>query len=237
MRPIRLSLALLLVLFGLGRLPVLAAEPSQAPPPAPALGSPAPAAALPTIALTEVRSGQRGYGLSVLPGRRPERFEVEVIGVMKTVNPDNSYILARLTGRGLEKSGVIAGMSGSPVFLDGRLAGAVAFSWPFSHEAIAGITPIESMHHLGKAGGVALTPAPPLPPVGLADLLAGRVPEDLLTRQLAALRPQMAGGAVPSVQWSTVGSGERSMGMLREALGAVAPAGHAVTPAGRTVAS
>jgi len=53
--------------------------------------------------------GQRGYGLSVFTGRTAERFEVEVVGVMRNVNPDNSYILARLTGHGLEKSGVIAG--------------------------------------------------------------------------------------------------------------------------------
>ena len=239
MRPSRLSIALPLGLLLQAGLPVvLAAVPAEStPPPAPALGTPAPAspapsavaAALPTFGLQEIRSGQRGYGLSVFTGRTAERFEVEVVGVMRNVNPDNSYILARLTGHGLEKSGVIAGMSGSPVFLDGRLAGAVAFSWPFSHEAIAGITPIESMHHLGKAGAVPLNSAPPLPPVGLSDLLAGRVPQDLLVRQLANLRPAMAGGAVPSVQWSTAGFGERSMGMLREALGAVAPAGHTVS--------
>jgi SpoIVB peptidase S55 len=202
-------------------LPLRAAD--QAPPLTPV------ATALPTLALGEVRSGLHGYGLSVFSGRQPERFAVEVIGVMKNVNPDNSYILARLTGKGLEKSGVIAGMSGSPVFLDGRLAGAVAFSWPFSHEAIAGITPIETMRRLGKSAAEPLTPAPPLPPVGLSDLLTGHAPADLLARQLGALRPQMAGGAVPSVQWSTVGFGERSLGVLREALGAVAPAGQMVS--------
>ena len=140
--------------------------------------------ALPTIALGEVRPGQRGYGLSVFSGRQPERFEVEVVGLMRNVSPDNSYILARLTGKNLEKSGVIAGMSGSPVFLDGRLAGAVAFSWPFSQEAIAGITPIETMHRLGSSGAEPISPAPPLPPVGLSDLLAGRVPDDLMAKQI-----------------------------------------------------
>jgi hypothetical protein len=175
-----------------------------------------------------VRRGQRGYGLSVFSGHQPERFEVEVVGVMRNSSPDNSYILARLTGKGLEKSGVIAGMSGSPVFLDGRLAGAVAFSWPFSQEAIAGITPIETMHRLASTGAEPIAPAPPLPPVGLSDLLAGRIPEDLLSKQLAAFHPQVAGGAIASLQWSTSGFGERSLGVLREALGAVAPASRAV---------
>src|ERR1700720_4096800 len=89
---------------------------------------------LPTIGLDEVKVGQRGYGLSVFAGGEPERFEVEVIGVMRNISPDMSYILARLSGRGLESSGVAAGMSGSPVFLDGRLAGAVSLRWPFSKE-------------------------------------------------------------------------------------------------------
>jgi hypothetical protein len=201
----------------------------DSPKPAPIPGPSAVPAALPTIALGEVRRGQRGYGLSVFSGRQPERFEVEVVGIMRNTSPDNSYILARLTGKGLEKSGVIAGMSGSPVFLDGRLAGAVAFSWPFSQEAVAGITPIETMHRLSNSGAEPITSAPPLPPVGLSDLLAGRIPQDLLTRQLALLRPPTAGGATSSIQWSTAGFGERSVGMLRAALGAVAPAGQMMT--------
>src|SRR5829696_3212422 len=64
-----------------------------------------PAGALPTISLSEVQRGQQGYGLSVFSGTEPERFDVEVIGVMRNVGPDVSYILARLTGKGLEKSG------------------------------------------------------------------------------------------------------------------------------------
>ncbi len=219
----------LLLAAGLPALAARATPPIPAPisPPAPKAPKAVPSA-LPTIALGEVRRGQRGYGLSVFSGHQPERFEVEVVGVMRNSSPDNSYILARLTGKGLEKSGVIAGMSGSPVFLDGRLAGAVAFSWPFSQEAIAGITPIETMHRLSSTGGEPIAPAPPLPPVGLSDLLAGRIPEDLLSKQLAAFHPQMAGGAIASLQWSTSGFGDRSLGVLREALGAVAPASRAV---------
>jgi hypothetical protein len=181
---------------------------------------------LPTIGLDEVKVGQRGYGLSVFAGGQPERFDVEVIGVMRNMSPDMSYILARLSGRGLESSGIAAGMSGSPVFLDGRLAGAVSFGWPFSKEAIGGITPIASMRLLTTLGGP--LPVTPPPPVELSALLTGQVPTDLLARQLARLRPTLGGapdGALASVGWSTSGFGELSRGVLHQALGSVTPAG------------
>lgn len=185
----------------------------------PAIGG----SAVPIIGVDEVQAGQKGYGLSVFSGTVPERFDVEVIGVMRDVSPGVSYILGRLTGKGLETSGVAAGMSGSPVFLDGKLAGAVAFSWPFTNEAIAGITPIATMRNLSTLGGT--PPAPPLPPVELADLLAGRIPKDLLERELSKLQPKMAMDSRASVQWATVGFGEQSQSLLRRALGSAAPAG------------
>jgi hypothetical protein len=189
-------------------------------------------AALPTIDLNEVKVGQRGYGLSVFAGGQPERFDVEVIGVMRNLGPDTSYILARLSGHGLESSGVAAGMSGSPVFLDGRLAGAVAFGWAFSKEAVCGITPIALMRRLTTLGGPLPILAPP--PVPLAALLAGRVPADLLARQLLRLQPHPGAapdGAVSGIGWSTTGFGEQSRGLLRQALGGVAPAGRAAAAA------
>jgi hypothetical protein len=197
---------------------------------------PPPAAAakpLPTIGLDEVKIGQRGYGLSVFAGGEPERFEVEVIGVMRNISPDMSYILARLSGRGLESSGVAAGMSGSPVFLDGRLAGAVSFGWPFSKEAMCGITPIALMRSLATLGGP--LPTTPPPPVELAGLLAGKIPADLLARQLARLRPRLGDapeGALAGIEWSAAGFGELSRGLLRQALGSVAPTGRAATAPG-----
>ncbi|HET9228487.1 MAG TPA: SpoIVB peptidase S55 domain-containing protein [Thermoanaerobaculia bacterium] len=184
---------------------------------------------LPIISVEEIQAGQRGYGLSVFAGKEPERFEVEVVGVIRNqYGPGLSHILAKLTGKGLEKSGVANGMSGSPVFIDGRLAGAVAFSWPFSHEAIAGITPIESMRQLsGLAGIPPITPTPPVAPVPLADIMAGRIPPDLLERELARLRPRLGADAVASVQWVTSGFGEKSLGILQRALGSASSAGQA----------
>ncbi|MFY9822541.1 MAG: SpoIVB peptidase S55 domain-containing protein [Thermoanaerobaculia bacterium] len=203
--------------------PVAAAtEPS--PKPDPALAAPVFAGAQPTLPLNEVKKGQRGYGLSVFSGTEPERFEVEVIGVMRNLRPNISYILARLTGKGLEKSGVAAGMSGSPVFIDGRLAGAVAFSWPFSNEAVAGITPIDSMRTLSTFQPL---PVAPPPPINLSELRSGKVPEALLTAQLSRLQPQLTSGAVPAVQWATSGFGELSLGLLRQGLGSVGAAGKA----------
>jgi hypothetical protein len=189
-----------------------------------------------TIAPDELVAGQTGYGLTVLAGSEPVRFEAEVVGVMRNVTPGMSYILARLSGQGLEDSGVAAGMSGSPVFFDGRLAGAVAFAWPFSKEAIAGITPIGAMHEIDRdgaagAGAPAAATAEP-PPVALADLVAGRVPEDLLARELGRWRPAIVGGATAAgLQWSVEGFGESTRSLLARSLGSVAPAGEAATAA------
>ena len=209
-------------LLALALLAAVAAPAAAAPP------APAPAAAA-TIPIDEVHVGQKGYGLSVFTGGQVERFEVEVLGVLRNLTPDTSYILARLTGHGLEKHGVIAGMSGSPVFLDGRLAGAVAFGWPFSNDAVGGITPIADMRRLNSlaAPGAAPAASPPLPPVALADLLGAKLPAGLLERELARLRPPVAAGGVSSVQWSAAGFGELSQGLLRQALGPVFSAGAA----------
>ena len=74
-----------------------------------------------------------------------EEFKVTVIGVLENVGPLQSMILAKLEGGPLAETGVIAGMSGSPVFIDGKLVGAVAYGFPFSKETIGGITPIAEM--------------------------------------------------------------------------------------------
>lgn len=96
--------------------------------------------------LAEVRAGQRGVGRTVFSGIEPEDFDVEILGVLDGFpGPRQSAILARLSGGQIARTGVFAGMSGSPVFIEGRLIGAVAFTFPFVKEPIAGITPIELM--------------------------------------------------------------------------------------------
>ena len=96
--------------------------------------------------LSEVKAGMKGIGLTVFEGVNPESMPVEILGVLKGSNgPKNDIILARLGGKA-EYTGVVAGMSGSPVYVDGKLIGAIAFRiGEFSKEPIAGITPIEEM--------------------------------------------------------------------------------------------
>jgi hypothetical protein len=105
-------------------------------PPAPAI-----------IPLDQIHEGMRGTALTVFQGVKPESMDVEVLGVMHNVNgPKGDIILVRLHGTKPEYTGVVAGMSGSPVYLNGKLAGALAFRiGEFSKEPIAGVTPIEEM--------------------------------------------------------------------------------------------
>src|SRR6202165_563474 len=97
--------------------------------------------------LDQIHEGMRGTALTVFQGVKPESTDVEVLGVMHNVNgPKGDIILVRLHGTKPEYTGVVAGMSGSPVYFDGKLAGALAFRiGEFSKEPIAGVTPIADM--------------------------------------------------------------------------------------------
>lgn len=92
--------------------------------------------------LEDIKPGQKGYGKTVFEGNKTEEFEVEVLGVLKNIRPKQNLILTRLSGNRVDRTGVFAGMSGSPVYIDNKLVGAIAYSFPFSREPIAGITPI-----------------------------------------------------------------------------------------------
>ena len=98
-----------------------------------------------TIDPDEVRPGMRGYGLSVLRGTEPERFDVEVIDVLHDFRPGQDIVLARTPHPVLDHAGSVGGMSGSPIYLEGRLLGAYAYGWPFGRDPIIGITPIRNM--------------------------------------------------------------------------------------------
>ncbi len=99
----------------------------------------------------EVRAGMKGTGRTVMRGTKVESFDVEILGVLKNTSPGRDMILCRLSGLDLEKTGVIAGMSGSPVYIDGKLLGAVAYAWSFGKEPIAGVTPFGQMHTYAAA--------------------------------------------------------------------------------------
>ncbi|MEZ4335411.1 MAG: SpoIVB peptidase S55 domain-containing protein [Sandaracinaceae bacterium] len=97
------------------------------------------------IPVSEITPGMTGYGLTVFRGTQPERFDVEVIDVLHNFRPDQDLILIRTPHPLLDRAHVVAGMSGSPIYLDGRLAGAYAYGWPFGSDAVAGVTPIAPM--------------------------------------------------------------------------------------------
>ncbi len=137
--------------------------------------------------LDQIHEGMKGIALTVFQGVKPEPMEVEVLGVLRNVNgPKGDIILVRLHGTKPEYTGVVAGMSGSPVYIDGKLAGALAFRiGEFSKEPIAGVTPIEEMLEIDAFDQ---RPAPDPAPAG---------PSNPNTTSRTASPAQ---GAVPSLQ-------------------------------------
>ena len=126
------------------------------------------------FALEDLRPGMQGTARTVFSGTEPEEFGVEILGVLPGFPaPRQSAIIARLIGANVEKTGVFAGMSGSPVYIENKLVGAIAFSFPFSKEPIAGITPIQQMIDIFEKGSAGETQRPKQPhAVSFAQLAA-----------------------------------------------------------------
>jgi hypothetical protein len=103
------------------------------------------AAAQEILPFSEVKTGMTGVGRTVFRGTAIEEFGVEVIGTLSNVAPQRNLILVRLSGGPLATTGVMSGMSGSPVYIGDRLVGAVAYTWGFAKEPLAGVTPIQEM--------------------------------------------------------------------------------------------
>src|SRR6266403_6169284 len=104
------------------------------------------------LPLSQVRPGMQGYAYTIFAGDQVEKFDLEVLGVLDNfLGPKQPIILVQLKGPKVEHTGVVAGMSGSPVYLDGKLAGALSLKLGiFTKEAIAGVTPIENILSLPK---------------------------------------------------------------------------------------
>src|SRR6266513_6288226 len=104
------------------------------------------------LPLSQVRAGMEGYAYTIFAGDQVEKFDLEVIGVLNNfLGPKQSIILVQLKGPKVEHTGVVAGMSGSPVYLEGKLAGALSLKLGiFTKEPLAGVTPIENMLSLPK---------------------------------------------------------------------------------------
>lgn len=97
------------------------------------------------MSVAELRPGMKGYGLTVFEGTEPGRFDVEIIDVLRNFRPRQDLILVKTFHPRLDVAKVVAGMSGSPIFIDGKMVGAYAYGWSFGAEPIAGVTPIRNM--------------------------------------------------------------------------------------------
>ncbi len=98
------------------------------------------------LPLTQVKEGMRGTARTVFRGTEPEDFSVEILGIVPgAIGPKQDMIVGKISGGQADRTAVFAGMSGSPVYIDGKLIGAISYSFPFAKEAICGITPIEQM--------------------------------------------------------------------------------------------
>ena len=141
--------------------------------------------------LEELKPGMKGVARTVFSGSTPEEFGVEILGVLPGFpGPRQSAIIARLSGANAERTGVFGGMSGSPVYIDGRLVGAIAFSFPFAKEPIAGITPIKQMIDIFESALERGTGKPQEPrPVSFTQLASAEY-------KLNLPRPAITGGRV-----------------------------------------
>lgn len=154
----------------------------------------------------------RGTGRTVFSGNRIEEFQVEILGVLDNIGPRESLILGRLSGGPLEHTGVLQGMSGSPVYIDGRLAGAVAMAFPFAKDPIAGIRPIEDMV---RASATLASTKNPRPAIALADTD--------LTRALPKPAPGLSFGPAGGARMVDIATPISFGGFSRATLEAFAP--------------
>jgi hypothetical protein len=95
--------------------------------------------------LQDVKPGMHATGKTVFSGDKVEDFQVEILGVLENIGPKQSLILGRLSGGPIEKTGVMQGMSGSPVYIDGKLVGALSDGWRFNKDPLGALTPIGNM--------------------------------------------------------------------------------------------
>jgi hypothetical protein len=160
----KFCLALLVVFLLTGARPARAAD-------TPAANAPA------TFPLSDIKPGMHGVAYTIFQGDQVEKIDLEVIGVLhNAIGPKLDVILVRLLGDKVQQSGVVAGMSGSPVYFDGKLAGALALKLgTFTREAIAGVTPIDDMIEIEKAPAAPTITAAALPArVDLPEEFAAR---------------------------------------------------------------
>ncbi|HEX2061505.1 MAG TPA: SpoIVB peptidase S55 domain-containing protein [Thermoanaerobaculia bacterium] len=145
--------------------------------------------------LGQVQKGMKGYGLTVFEGTKVEKFDVEILGVLHNIGPDQNLILAKVDHPVVARAGIIAGMSGSPVFVDGKVIGALAYAWQFAKEPVAGITPIEEMLKIPRiaapAGARPAGATPRMTGVELLSAIAKQKPEEAFTKLVSNMTAPM----------------------------------------------
>jgi SpoIVB peptidase S55 len=109
----------------------------------------------------DVRASRKGHGRTLMQGTKTQTFEAEVLGMLKNSSPGRDMVLCRLSGQNLERTGFVTGMSGRPVYINGKLLGAVAYAWAFGKEAIAGITSFSQTHGFVRPYEPATPPSRP----------------------------------------------------------------------------
>src|SRR5579862_224338 len=131
-----------------------------------------------TISIDDIHEGMKGVAYTIFSGDTVEPMDLDVIGVLhNALGPKQDIILVQLHGEKVEHTGVVAGMSGSPVYLDGKLAGALSMKLGiFSKEAIGGVTPIENMLDVEKAAATPASPMPGATPANPASTADTRIP-------------------------------------------------------------
>ena len=149
------------------------------------------ASALTWLDPAAVTPGQKGVCVTEWTGGQRIEIPVEVLGVLDATGPDKSAVLVRLADERFAGTGVVAGMSGSPVYVDGKLLGAVAFGWSFAREPLGGVTPFAAMHAI--TGG----PTAPAPPPTLSSLASISTGDAALAAVLPRLAAPAPGRALP----------------------------------------
>ncbi len=123
--------------------------------------------------VSDVREGMKGTARTVFRGNKSEEFQVEILGVIPNwIGPKQDMIIGKLSGANAERTFVFAGMSGSPVYVNGKLIGAISYSFPFAKEPICGITPIEQMVSVMEQAPARLIASTQSKPISIADLSA-----------------------------------------------------------------
>ncbi|MCA9650540.1 MAG: hypothetical protein H6712_16585 [Myxococcales bacterium] len=103
-----------------------------------------------TMPVSEIKPGMRGHAVTVFFGEKSDRFEIEVVDTMKNYLPKQDAVLFRSSDPRLEHSGIVGGMSGSPIFVDGKLVGALSYGWRFNKDPLGALTPISNMLEVGE---------------------------------------------------------------------------------------